>query len=91
MKHRSQEQITALILEAANYTNSSGSGATQTIIMYKAYLTYVQLKDYLSFLIEKGLIEYHRGERVYRTTDKGKHFLQIYNQLDNIFNAIRQI
>jgi predicted transcriptional regulator len=91
MKHRTQEEITALILEAANYHSSSATGATQTIIMYKAFLSYVQLKDHLSFLIEKGLIEYHIGERVYRTTDKGKHFLQIYNQLNNIFTAIRQI
>ena len=36
MKHRTKEEIAALILEAVVNTNR----ATQTIIMYKAYLTF---------------------------------------------------
>jgi predicted transcriptional regulator len=38
--------------------NDSGSdGATKTSIMYKAFLSYAQLKEYLSFMVEKGLVE----------------------------------
>lgn len=55
MKHRSEEKITALILETTNCNNSR---ATQTTIMYKAILTYTQLNKYLSLLTEKCLIEY---------------------------------
>jgi predicted transcriptional regulator len=33
---------------------------TQTMIIYKAYLTHVQLKEFLASLMEKGLIEYHK-------------------------------
>jgi predicted transcriptional regulator len=75
MKYRSRTDITAQILEAAN------GGVTKTKIMYKAFLSYAQLKEYLSVLVENGLLEYIEGEQVYRTTDKGNRFLKIYNQI----------
>jgi predicted transcriptional regulator len=78
MKHRTQEEITALILEViANGSN----GTTQTIIMYKAYLTFAQLKRFLSSLLEKGIIEYQKEDQLYTITEKGIHLLQVYNQL----------
>lgn len=49
--------------------------------MYKAFLSYAQLKEYLTVLMEKGLMDYIEGEMVYRTTDKGNRFLKIYNQI----------
>ena len=78
MKHRTQEEITALILEVI--ANSS-NGTTQTIIMYKAYLTFVQLKRFLSSLLEKGIIQYKKEDQLYTITEKGIHLLQVYNQL----------
>ena len=91
MKHRTKEEITALILEAISHTTR----ATQTIIMYKSYLTHVQLKQFLSSLTEKGLIEYHKEDRLYTITEKGMHFLEVYNQLNelhtsNVFNTTRE-
>ena len=91
MKHRSKEEITALILEAIVNTNRP----TQTMIMYKAYLTHVQLKEFLSSLIEKDLIQYHKLERIYTITEKGMHFLEVYNQLNqlqtsDVFNTARE-
>jgi predicted transcriptional regulator len=80
LKHRSKEEIAALILEAVVNTNRS----TQTIIMYKAYLTHAQLKQFLSSLLEKGLIEYQKEDRLYTITEKGMHFLQVYNQLNQL-------
>ena len=80
MKHRSKEEITALVLEAIVHTDRP----TQTIIMYKAYLTHVQLKQFLASLMEKGLIEYHKLERIYTITEKGIHFLEVYNQLNQL-------
>ena len=65
MKYRSRTDIAGLILEAAN------GGATKTKIMYKAYLSFAQLKEYLSMLIEKDLIEHEEGLARYRTTEKG--------------------
>ena len=80
MKHRSKEEISSLILEAIVHTNR----ATQTIIMYKAYLTHAQLKEFLSSLVEKGLIEYQKEDRVYTITEKGIYFLHVYNQLNQL-------
>jgi predicted transcriptional regulator len=63
MKYRSRTEIVSMILEAAN------GGATKTRIMYKAFLSYAQLKEYLSVLIENNLLEYLEGVRTYKTTE----------------------
>jgi predicted transcriptional regulator len=84
VKNRSNLEIIALILEIAK-----GRKATQIRIMYKAYLSYVQLKEYLSQLLENGLIEYQEGERTYATTEKGLHFLGIYNQISESIIATK--
>ena len=76
MKYRSRTDITALILDAAN------GGATKTKIMYKAFLSFAQMREYLSSLLEKGLLDYVEGRAVYKTTEKGLRMLQIYNQIN---------
>jgi predicted transcriptional regulator len=78
MKNRSRTEIIALILEIANNSN----GVNKTKIMYNAFLSYPQLKQYLSFLLEKDLIFHLEKERTYKTTDKGLHFLQAYSQIN---------
>ena len=78
MKYRSRTDITAQILEAAI------GGVTKTKIMYRAYLSYAQLKEYLSVLVENELIHYVDGDKTYKTTDKGKNFLNLYNQIGEI-------
>jgi predicted transcriptional regulator len=55
MKYRSRTEIVSSILDAAN------GGATKTKIMYIAFLSYSQLKEYLSILIENNLIEFLMG------------------------------
>jgi len=83
MKYRSRTEITVLILEAAN------GGATKTKIMYKSFLSYAQLKEYFTMLIENGLIEYEEKIlNVYRTTEKGLRLLKIYNQIEEIVPQI---
>jgi predicted transcriptional regulator len=52
MKYRSKSDMIGLILEAAN------GGATKTKIMYSAFLSFEQLKQYLAYLLERGLIEH---------------------------------
>ena len=79
MKYRSRSDIVGLLLDAAN-----GGGATKTKLMYKAYLSFNQLREYLALLVEIGLIEYEEGLRTYRTTDKGIRLLQIQNTMDEI-------
>ena len=52
MKYRSRTQLISMMLDAAN------GGATKTKIMYSAFLSYTQLKEYLFVLIKNNLIEY---------------------------------
>jgi predicted transcriptional regulator len=78
MKYRSRSDIVGLLLNAAN-----GGGATKTKLMYKAYLSFNQLREYLTLLVENGLIEYEGGQ-TYRTTEKGMRVLQIQNEIDEV-------
>jgi predicted transcriptional regulator len=81
MKYRSRTDIVGLILEAAN-----GGRATKTKIMYKAFLSYAQLKEYLTVLLENGLIEYEEGMQLFRTTEKGIHVLRMYSQFNEMMS-----
>ena len=78
MKYRSRSDIVRLLLDAAN-----GGGATKTKLMYKAYLSFNQLREYLTLLVENGLIEYEGGQ-TYRTTEKGMRVLQLQNAMDEV-------
>ena len=77
MKHyRTRIEIIVEILQTAN-----GGNATKTKIMYQAYLSYYQLKEYLSVLTERGLISYNPDTRTFKTTEKGLMLLEAYNLL----------
>jgi predicted transcriptional regulator len=75
--YRSRTELASNILEAAN------GGATKTKIMYKAFLSYAQLKEYLAMLIRNDLMA-HDNEGTYRTTGKGLKFLESSRQLDGL-------
>ena len=76
MKYRDRNEIIAQILECCN-----GNKVTRTKIMFYTYLSFNLTKEYLLLLLEKGLIEYQTGERTFKTTEKGIHFLNIHNNL----------
>jgi predicted transcriptional regulator len=77
-----------------NFTIDSGSdGANKTSVMYKSFLSYAQLKEYLSFMVEKGLVgkfaqqieTRHSNEKfVYKITGKGIRLLQISEEIESI-------
>jgi len=81
MKYRSRTEIVSMILEAAN------GGATKTKIMYKAFLSYAQLKEYLSVLIENKLIEYLEGTQTYKTSGKGFNLLKMHNEIRELLQS----
>lgn len=78
MKYRSRTEIVAMILETAR------SGVTKTKIMYKAYMSYTQIKEYLSFLQKNELIKYEEGAQLYRVTEKGLQFLEAYDEISEL-------
>jgi predicted transcriptional regulator len=61
MKYRSKIDIIGHILEAVN-SSGSDNGLTKTKIMYSVFLSYAQLQEYLSILLEKSLIEEYQKE-----------------------------
>ncbi|MFL6362293.1 MAG: winged helix-turn-helix domain-containing protein [Nitrososphaeraceae archaeon] len=81
MKYRSRTEIVATILEAAN------GGATKTKIMYRAFLSYAQLREYLSVLIANNLLDYIEGSQTYKTTEKGLSFLKMNNEIAGLLQT----
>jgi predicted transcriptional regulator len=78
MKYRSRTEITAQIMEVAIV------GVTKTKIMYRAFLSYAQLKEYLDVLLTNGLLDYNEKDEKFKTTEKGLRFLKIYVQLSEL-------
>jgi predicted transcriptional regulator len=82
--YRTRTEIAAQILQAANGHNE----ITKTKIMYKAFLTYAQLQEYLAILIQNGLLEYLDRTKSYKTTEKGLKFLKIYEKMEQELTMI---
>jgi predicted transcriptional regulator len=55
--------------------------------MYSAFLSYNQLKDYLSILIENNLIECLEGNNTFKTTEKGLNFLKMHNEIGELLHT----
>jgi predicted transcriptional regulator len=91
--YRGKYQIIAEMLNIINESDSKG--VTKTSIMYNAFLSYAQLKEYLPFLLENGLIDeiplrikYGGSEKfVYKITEKGIRLMQISKEIENIIGV----
>ena len=55
--------------------------------MYFAFLSYYQVKEYLSTLIENNLIEYLDGAHKFKTTEKGLNLLKIHNEMAELLKT----
>lgn len=75
MHSRDSQEIIAEILRG------SLSSVNLTRIIYKVCLTYAQTKKYLQLLQKNDLIKYDNIIKLYVTTDKGKKYLQIYDEI----------
>ena len=80
MRYRSRAEITSVILQSA------ATGATKTRLMYKAFLSYAQIKEYLRYLQENGLLKYEEGTQLYRLTPRGRQFLRINEEINELVN-----
>ncbi len=81
MKYRTRMEIVAKILETAK------EGTSKTKIMYNAYLSYAQLKDYLAYLEEKQLIVCDDSKiRRYRLTPKGFQILSVFSNMGDLIS-----
>jgi len=81
MTYRSRMDIVSKILQVAN------GGAAKTKIMYSAFLSYSQMKEYLMMLTQNDLLSYDLDTRTFKTTEKGLRLIEVYNQMDGMIKA----
>lgn len=78
LNYRSATDIIAMILFAAI------NGERKSSIMSKAHLNYVQIKKYIKILVINDLVieksDLSVGSTTYHTTEKGKNYLEIYEE-----------
>jgi predicted transcriptional regulator len=84
MRYRDRIEIINRILEATNVRNGGGSGCTKTRIMYLAFVSHGQMKQYLSILADNGLLQYDSLSQTFMTTEKGRRFLKSYREMDEM-------
>jgi predicted transcriptional regulator len=59
--------------------------------MYISFVSYTQLKEYLSVLIENNLIEYLVGTHEFKTTQKGLNLLKVHNEMGELLQQSNTI
>ncbi len=76
-KRRDRLFIMAEMLDVAR------EGVLKTQIMYRANLSFAQLKEYLSLLLDLNLLEAVKTpeKKIYKTTHKGLRYLQRYREI----------
>ena len=78
--NRAKSRISTEIIDSI--LRSVGTvGSTKTGIMYASYISYAELKTYLSILLDKGFIKQERGTRLYKITPDGAEFLESINEI----------
>ena len=81
-RYRNRIDIIAQLLDAAS------SPTTKTKMMYKAMLSYEQLKEYLVMLAENNLIACDNPTQMFTATDKGFQFMKRYEELSKLISAV---
>lgn len=79
-KYRSKAEILSSILKSTQ----RHTGATMTQIQYETYVSYKQLKTYLTLLIQHRLIEFVKEEKMFRITESGIDALNIFDEMDKL-------
>ena len=79
MPNRDRVEIITQILDVAN-----GGITTRTKITHKTFLSYAQLKEYLTFLTERDLLNYDTVAQTYKITEKGIRLLQFCDELEDM-------
>ena len=78
--YRNRNEIISQILDTANCDD----GITKSKLMFRAYLSHDQLQEYTLLLIDNGMLNYDSTMRAFRTTEKGRAFIQAYGEVDQL-------
>ncbi len=70
----------------AQVLDTAKEDVLKTQIMYRANLSFAQLNDYLSLLVDLKFLDMTTNDRktTYKTTKKGSRFLDVYKELVQI-------
>ena len=80
IKNRSRDEILRSILQYAAKTEEIG----KTSIMYHSLLSYLQLNEYLNYLLKNELLHHNIGSNRYKITDKGLKLLNLYAKMEEM-------
>lgn len=79
-KNRSRLDVIAAILGVV-----SGREASKTRIMYGAYVSYAQIREYMPTMLEIGLLRASNEQQsLYRIKERGMRFLELYDGLNEM-------
>jgi predicted transcriptional regulator len=89
---RSRAEIIKQMLEiASNFTDEdyrvNRNAVSKLKMMYKGFLPYAVLAEYVSFLLENEMLTYRKYERRYRITGKRLRFLHLYIELRQMISS----
>ena len=79
---RTRTQIMSQILTVAN-----GGSITKPKFMYQVFLSYGQLKEPIMVLTQNGLLSYDLDSQMFKTTKKGRKFLEACNEINGMIEA----
>jgi predicted transcriptional regulator len=82
MKKRSRTEMLATMLEVAK------GKATKTKIKYSTFLSYNQLKEFLSILTKNNLLDHLEGTHQFKTTRRGLNVLTMYREMAELLQTI---
>jgi predicted transcriptional regulator len=80
-RKRSRTEIIYDILET---TRNYGNGAIKTKIMLNANLSHRQLKEYLTILIDNGLLQYDTNSQIFKITEIGLSILLLCDRIGGL-------
>jgi predicted transcriptional regulator len=80
LKYRTRNEIIVDILTSAEEID----GVPKTKIMYQAFLSFAQLKEYVVLLLQNGMLEHDPQTNKYKTTQKGVKMIEAYQKINDM-------
>ena len=86
-ERRDRLNIMAEIMDVAK------GGKLKTQIMYKVNLSFSQVKEYLSFLTERGFLRVYvkNRKKFYETTAKGNIYIENYMEMSDLLRSYEPV
>lgn len=66
---------------------SAIDGNLKTKIMLDVGLSFYQLNSYLEVSLKSELLIFENKNNIYKTTDKGKKYLKLYQQINDLMDS----